>query len=297
MSSRSIVDLRKKKAGATTRLFATHDAPKRETLRARRKRARFFIVLLLAPLLVLTLYGASFASYLPRFAIERVDVEGAHSLRPKVLEAYVATKLWDGSPEFFSESNIFFYPRTEIEMAVQEFFPRVEQVHLSRASMLGNAVTITIEERKPFARWCQELTVCFAIDRSGVIFAPASTTAAFETSYVFEGVLSGEGSPLSQAFVPGRFSAVLALLERLGQASFSPKLITITGDQDFSIVLEEGFPLKVTFGADVGTVVKNLELVLASEALRGKERELEYVDLRFGNRVYYKWKGGEESSL
>lgn len=297
MSSRSVVDLRKRKAGAAARLFPTHDSPKRETLRARRKRARFFIILLVAPLLVLIGYAVSFASYLPRFAIERVDVEGTHSLRPKLLEAYVATKLWDGSPEFFSESNFFFYPRGEIEKAVQEFFPRVERVHISRVSMLGNAVTISIEERKPFARWCKESTSCYAIDRSGVIFAPASTTAAFETPYVFEGALTGEGSPLAQAYLPGRFPAVVALLERLGQASFSANRITITGDQDFSILLEEGFPLKVSFGTDVGTVVKNLELVLASDALRGRERELEYVDLRFGNRIYYKWKGGEEGSL
>jgi hypothetical protein len=34
-----------------------------------------------------------------------------------------------------------------------------------------------------------------------------------------------------------------------------------------------------------------LQLVLSSDALTGKESELQYVDLRFGDRVYYKLQG------
>jgi hypothetical protein len=37
-----------------------------------------------------------------------------------------------------------------------------------------------------------------------------------------------------------------------------------------------------------------LELVLSSDALQGKEGQLEYIDLRFGDRVYYKLRGQEE---
>jgi len=43
--------------------------------------------------------------------------------------------------------------------------------------------------------------------------------------------------------------------------------------------------------------VKNLELVLSSDVLKGKTDALEYVDLRFGNRVYYKLKGQKQQSV
>ena len=42
--------------------------------------------------------------------------------------------------------------------------------------------------------------------------------------------------------------------------------------------------------------MKNLQLVLSSGPLKGKDSELEYVDLRFNNRVYYKLKGEVETS-
>ena len=45
------------------------------------------------------------------------------------------------------------------------------------------------------------------------------------------------------------------------------------------------------FGEDPTILVKNLTLILDSDALRGKENLLEYIDLRFGNRMYYKFSG------
>lgn len=285
------------------------DAPKRETLRVRRRRVRAILLLALAAFFALAAYGVSALSYLPRFSVDHIEVSGANDIRGELVRAYVATKLWDGSLSFLSKSNIFLYPRAEIETALKEFFPRVERAKISRQTLLGNAITVSIEERKPFGKWCPSTSLgaspesCYTMDGGGFIFAFASTTPRFDTMYEFEGSLSSTSPSLGQTYLPGRFSGVLALLERLGQAGFSPQRIsaesspTQGGDQDFSVALAEGFRLRVSFGADVGAIVKNLELVLSSETLRGREDELEYVDLRFGNRVYYKLKGEEQHSV
>lgn len=292
MRSGRVVDLRKRKPGLSTSPLAFRNVPKRETLRARRRKMRAILVLTLGAFFALAVYGVSALSYLPRFSIDHIEVSGANDIRGELMRAFVATKLWDGSLSFLSESNVFLYPRAEIEMALTDFFPRVESARISRESLLGNAITVSIAERKPFAKWCLDIDVCYAMDRSGFIFAFASTTPRFETVYVFEGPLPAIGSSIGQTYLPGRFFGVLALLERLGEAGFSPQRISVEDDQDFSVALAEGFELRVSFGADVGAIVKNLELVLSSEVLRGKESELEYVDLRFGNRVYYKLESG-----
>ena len=43
-------------------------------------------------------------------------------------------------------------------------------------------------------------------------------------------------------------------------------------------------------------MVRNLQLVLSSNPLNGKASDLQYIDLRFGNRVYYKLKGEAEAT-
>jgi len=283
-------------------------APKRETLRVRRRRTRTIATAMLAAFFALAAYGVSLASYLPQFSIERIEVNGTNDTRPELVRAFVATRLWDGSLPFFSKSNIFLYPRAEIEAALKESFPRVENVEVSRESLLASAIAVSIEERKAFARWCassrtafmvESTDSCFVLDSKGFVFAPASTTPSFETQYVFEGSLPATSSPIGETYLPGRFAGALALLERLGQSGFSPENISVESEQDFTVELSprlpagrQGFEIRATFGTDVSSLVKNLELVLASEALRGKEGELEYIDLRFGNRVYYKFKGG-----
>lgn len=253
--------------------------------------------LVFAAVLALGAYGASALSYSPRIAIERINVSGAEHLRPEIVEAFVATRIWDGSPAFFSESNVFLYPKKKIEAALKEFFPRIESAEISRESLLANAITVSVTERKPFARWCFDESACYAMDRGGFIFAPASTALRFETQYAFEGPLDASSTPpIGQLFLPGRFAGALALLERLGQAGFAADGARAENDQDFAVRLSRGFNVRAVFGADVGSIVKDLELVLSSDPLRGREDELEYVDLRFGNRVYYKFKGQADSS-
>ena len=264
--------------------------------------------------IVAIVYGASLASYSPRFSVQEVRVAGANEISQDILRYYVDTRLHDGRQAFFSRANIFLYPRSSIEHAVVEFFPRIKSVKISRESLFATAITVSIEERETFARWCTLMLgtgngeECYFLGENGFIFARATSSAKTLSSYVFRGGLpampahagqtglSSTTAAIGQQYLPGSFAGVLALLDRLGQAGFSSSEIVAKDDQDFSVRLQQGFEIRVSYGADVGALVKNLELILASEPLRGKESELEYVDLRFGNRVYYKLKGGAETA-
>lgn len=286
------------------RPLALRESPKRGTLRAQRLRLRVLVALLTITLLGAAAYGLSYTSYLPRFSVQDVVVRGAHEVRENLVRAYVGTMLYDGTRSFFSRGNIFFYPRAEIETAVKEYFPRVQSVQISRESLLATAILVSVKEREAFARWCttnetdftnESFESCYVMDRSGLLFAPMGASSAdLATSYIFRGGLLSTSTPLGQAYLPGAFAGVSALLERLGQAGFTARSVSAEGERDFSIMLAQGFELRASFGSDIGALVKNLELVLSSETLRGKEDQLEYIDLRFGNRVYYKLKGQDQ---
>ena len=127
--------------------------------------------------------------------------------------------------------------------------------------------------------------------------SPASQNAAAGT--VGSAGPSGQSvsgkSPIGHVFVGAHMPAIVALLQVLGQAGFTPTGATVENDQDYLVPLAQGFYIKVSFGEDPENVAKNLHLVLTSDALFGKESQLEYVDLRFGDRVYYKLQGANET--
>src|SRR3989338_2519667 len=175
-SSRAIVDLRKRKPGAHTRPFSFRDPPRRsssspERLRTRRRRFRVIGALAAALVLLAAAYGASWASYLPAYSIQDIRVSGASEVPGELVRSYVETKLHDGRYSFLSRSNIFFYPRESIERAVVEYFPRIKSAKVSRESLLATVITVSIEERETFAKWCHE-EGCYFLSDEGLIFAP-----------------------------------------------------------------------------------------------------------------------------
>ena len=183
----------------------------------------------------------------------------------------------------------------------EERFRRIKEVHVAPNSFLSNELTITVSERSSYARWCVPSTLeeearCFAMDENGYVFAPLENqaTSTFVTPYIFQGALATSTNsyatllPIGGMFAAGHFPALITLLQSLGQAGFGALVVTIENGQDIRIDLLQGYYIKASYGTNPGSLVKDFKLVLSSEVLKKDIEKLEYVDLRFGNKVYYK---------
>ncbi len=303
MSSRKIIDLRNAKPRGISarqdrlplRHSDTYERPK-SALRVRRRYRRVVVALCVVCLIGASAWGVSYLSYLPRFSLQKIEVTGAQTISPAIIRDLAETKINDGSLPFISRDNIFFYPQQEITRAVASF-PRIASAKVSRASLLAQAVTVAIVERSPYAQWCDDTMSCYVIDKTGFIFAAAASSTQTAEPYVFFGMIAeASSSPIGQTYASGQFPGLAVLLDRLGQAGFMATEIHQDNSQDVSITLASGFALRVSFGQDADTIVHNLQLILQSDPLKGKESAIDYIDLRFGDRVFYQMKGGERIS-
>lgn len=308
---------------APARAHAASASRQKMSLHARRQRLRALMALVFVVAIGAIVLGVSKFSYSPRFMINNVAVVGTKEVPAKLVRAYVETKLYDGTHPILSRDNIFLYPSASIEKSISEYFPRIRAADISRAGLLAQAITVTVTERQPIALWCSgtvlpssDMNDCYFMDDSGFVFAPlearssraaaatlgmpltgfASATSSPVNSYlIFGGGLSASSSPIGQTFLPAHFSGVLELDKLLQKEGFAPVGTYAENDQDFSVKFKDGFTLRALFvGEDANTLVRNLQLALASDSLRGKEKRLEYIDLRFGNRLYFKFKGEAE---
>ncbi len=310
-SNKNVVDLRKKKVGGWhKKMFTFPTAPKekRVSLRARRRRTRLLIAGAGLCVALIVAGVMSYLSYLPRFNVRTVYVMGATHAAPRDIEAFIFEAIYDDSWHFFSPSNIFWYGPGRLEEGIGEDFPRVKQASVGRESMFATALMVKIEERQPFAKWCRDGRIetaassstpqtCFVLDDTGFIFAThqKGTTA---TSYVFFGGVASstpEADPIGLTFAPSHMQDMLSLMRLFERSGHAPLGARVEGGDDFFVPLQSGFYIKTSFGMGAEMAARNLELVLASERLQGKEEQLEYIDLRFGNKVYFKLKGEAES--
>lgn len=315
MKSGKIIDLRNRRPNSNrapsreeSARSASQIQPRRSSpLRARRRNLRLIIFSILVALLAAIGYGIHYVSYLPVLTIQKIEVRGAEQITPESVRAYVESDLHHDSFRYIAKNNVFFYPKVKIQAGIIANFPHVKTVQISRASLLSTTVDVALVERSAFARWCAqaaqvevadtEIEVfsenCYLMDETGFIFSPATPSSARPThAYIFRGDITGD--PVGKTYKPGNLPGLLALLRLLEGAGYMPQGLTIQDDRDFQVPLAAGFYLKGSFGGHPDVMVKNLQLILLSDALKGKESEIEYVDLRFGNRVYYKLKGETE---
>lgn len=304
-----VVDLRKGKQKPAARSrplpFPDQALPKRPApLRTRRRRARLAALGMFVILMMALAYAVHLVSYTEPLSISAIRVTGAERVDPAIIETYVDTQLRTEAFRYISPRNMFAYPKESLEQGIIASFPRISDASVSRETLLAKTIDVHISERSPFALWCTPLPAdtgvqdCYALDETGFIFTASATSThgEFETAYTFTGGV--EDGPVGAKFVPGQFPSVLALLRVLQQStSLIPVRVDVLPEQDFNVTLEQGFYVKLSFGQDAQTIARNLNLVLSSDALRDRTEDIEYIDLRFGNRVYYKMKGQEQTNI
>lgn len=288
-SNRNILDIKRKSHGRVSERRATSApiSPRQPRLRTRKRRQRLLAACVCVLVGAGVVGGLGGVSHLERLAVQDVHVQGAKEIIPAEIAATVESGMQHNAFKLFSARNIFLYPKNAIEQSLSHNFPRIKTVSIGRETLLAQAVIVTLEERAPYATWCNKEAACFFMDATGFIFAPSDTEHAPETSYIFKGGLT-HGDAVGQSFLRTRIDDVVALMELLKDAGYESAGITVENETDFTVHLIQGPDIYVPFSTSAESIVHNLVTALESESLIGKLETLTYIDLRFGNRVYFK---------
>jgi len=242
-----------------------------------------FLILVILALIVIT--GLlSWGSRHPAFAVEGVEVNGTKELSRIEVKEFAEVLLNEDKWRILSRKNIFLYPRKQIESGVLEAFPRAMTASVSLSSFREPVVVLNVKERVPSALWCNGLD-CFLVDDSGFIFAEANELSLLKGFYVFEGGVVGD-NPVGLTLLPNHFSRISKLMNEIESIGINVESMNIENDENYEIVGEDGMALRIKFAQTNEDVISNLRAIMGSSALR--EQDIEYIDLRFGNRVYYK---------
>jgi cell division septal protein FtsQ len=255
-------------------------------LRARRKRMRVRLALVSLGALVLLLAVVVGLSYLPFLQVRDVVVSGTTTLATSTIAGYIEGQIAGHYLLVVPKRNIFIYPKHSIADGLLKKFPelRAADVHA------GNFHTIAADvvEREPKALWC-ESQQCYLMDQGGVVYASAEGTDGF-VSYL--GYAEGESLP-RQYLTPEKFESLFALVDAVSQKlpDTPVETVAIDAQQDAEATLSNGFVVKFALGDAGGDVFERFTLALASGPFAEHSLgDFEYLDLRFGDKLYYKLK-------
>jgi hypothetical protein len=250
--------------------------------------ATLFLIVLLSGALIYLLGR-------PEVTIQMVTVVGADVIPESEIQSVAEQKLTGRYFFIFPRSSIFLFPRGSIAASVSESFKRIHDVDVLTEGF--QEISVHVVEREPFALWCRKLSLvetCYFLDKNGYVFSEAPNFKG--TLYTrYYGGLENVASPIGiQLLTPEIFtqhSLFVDALEQLGMHVESASLMQ-SGDRVFR--LKSGSEILFSKDQELAVVLANLESALSSDVFKEKRVEdLEYLDLRFGNRVFYKMKNQE----
>ena len=264
-------------------------------LRARRRRRRALLAGALVFVVLVLAAGAVWLAHAPFVRVVSVEVSGAQSVASSTIEEYVRSQMAGDYLWLFPRDNIFLYPRRAIEAGLLARYPALRSVDVHAADF--RTVAVAAVERQPAALWCPTGATqegCFYMDEDGVVYSPAPDFSS--PVYVsYEGALAPSAQAGARQYLaPADFQSLSALAGALGQKEPDDPVRTVVVDdsRDVRVYFQNDFVLIFNLKDDGGDIFERFTLALASDPFKGKSLgDFEYLDLRFGDKLYYKLKG------
>jgi len=263
----------------------------------KKRRMRMVRVAGLAILAAFIVVGLiAWSTWAPFWRIHTIEVRGTQTIATSTIEQFVKAELKGTRGFVFSKDNILIYPKQSLTAALLKNIPTLASAQVSAANF--STLTVAVSERQPKALWCgasaPEATStdnahCYLLDSYGAAYAPADIQgSAYERYY---GSLSGSALP-KQYLSSSQFQALAALIDALGSQS-QETIVGIDVDQnsDVQVTYASGFQLLFSLNDAGGDVYERFRLALTAEPFKSKQlSDFEYLDLRFGDKLYYKVK-------
>ncbi|MBI2639530.1 MAG: FtsQ-type POTRA domain-containing protein [Candidatus Sungbacteria bacterium] len=255
-------------------------------------------------LFLLVAAGSFYMMRWERLLIRTIDIKGLSSLSEEEIRNTVAGQL-EGNTFFFTpRSHVFVVSGSRLEQELRDKYPKIFSAEVKKT--LKSSLEVIVQEREIWGIACTKTEVaeiqsgvseknetrktagpCFYIDRSGFAFEEVSSFEGGVFPVLYKGGEGVLGSlPVSQTEVEG-FEKINEALASINLSLLSIEFLEES--EDVRLMLKDGWALLIPFNKNPTEWAPVLRALLLGE-IKERKSELDYVDLRFGNKVFYKFR-------
>ena len=244
-----------------------------------------------------------FLSRLDSLNIGEIQIVGHKAVNTGMINEVVKQEIAGYYFWFFPKTNFLIYPQNKIKTELKNKFKTIKDISINDKNM--KILVVSLTEREAKYTWCgktwpetgAETPKCYFTDRDGYIFNEAPYFSG-EVYFKLYGPINGE-TALGSYFSENNFSRLILFKETLEALKLKPAVLSIMADGNTKIFLSgktaSGTGPEIIFKLDFDfkKIAENLETAFKTESLRSKFESkysaLKYIDLRFDNKIYYKF--------
>jgi len=241
-----------------------------------------FLVLSLATLFM---GGLWYGTRLEKLTINKISITGGQTISHVEIKQKTEALLVGNYLGLIPKRFIWWYPHEAIFNTISDI-PRIKNLVINRVS--GTEIGINFEEYFPDALWCNTANEeqCVFIDSFGYAFGEAPKLSG-DTLLRYSSL---EAKPAIGTFFLdsaklAEITKFIMLLKSI--PNFTISSVQIDAVDDVFYILSAGGELKASLLVPAETVFANLQSILeAKEFSHLRPGNFQYIDLRFGNKVY-----------
>ena len=221
------------------------------------------------------LYILVYASF---FRSIHIEIIGARHTDVAAVTIEINGLLREKTFGIIPNDHIAFYPKKKIRELVLTRYPSVETINMSVD--MKKKLEIRITDRKPMGVWCGEK--CYFYDAEGIIFKESF-------KYIGPVFTSWEKSPKEEV----GFLKQVSCEQLCTNSAFTDFLKAyqiekvILSESMIELISANGYKIKAGFNAT--TTMEHIKKI--SEQKHEFLETLEYIDVRFPTKIFYKEKG------
>jgi len=235
--------------------------------------------------LALIITGIWHATRFSALTITEVAVSGGVTVSHDEIKTMIEEELTGEYLRLVPKRFAWLYPEENIKNRVSNI-ERVAEVEIERLS--GTEISVTFVEYDPFALWCANKndTDCLFLEENGLAFTTAPNLTG--NSFIRYYSLGWEPQIKTQFVSVEDFQTLTVLSEMLKKEFMWPVLrVEVDSVRDAFLTLSGGGELKITLRDDPRQIIGNLQTVVGSKDFDNMQpKDFNYIDLRFGNKVF-----------
>ena len=258
-----------------------------DTLKQKKKTMRKVKVYLILLACVLALTGLVFLMRMQSIQITDVTITGNSSVPTEEIEKKKDAVLGSYFLFVIPKSNIFIFPKRELISDIKEN-PAVISVAVDKKFFRAMDITVTEQEKE--AIYCNsfERTECFYINKDGYLYSKVEGGVALDQEIII--YLEGEQKKITEhVFDSELYGNVVSFIKAAARYGMPVSNVYMKSDGLIEFNTQASARLITSRYDDLEKDFANLIALFDKEVLTKEQLgDIDYIDLRFGNKVFYK---------
>ena len=260
-------------------------------------RLRIFLHAFLSVVFLAVLVYVLFFS--PFLKVQNIVIEGNQELAHDELHQ-AARELYAGKYlGLLPRDNFFLFPEKRLQNKLKDRFRKISELSVTKT--FPDKIVVSLKERQSLILWCSG-GPCSLVDENGYAYVGADFNSPDIQQNNLVQIVDTSAKPVSfgdQVLTQEYITFVLEMMQKfpkdegvaLTEQCSTPSRLA----GEISCISKEGIRVALSTEIPLSQTLKTMDIFMRKQLGKGEISKLEYLDLRFENRVYYKMKGQEEN--